>query len=353
MMFLGMLDDTLVKELNTVTLPNVNKLSIFLGDFWESSFLSRADRPNQADSRRKNFSTLTMSGSSFPDLRTFYFNTIVDGPSKMPFSMDEGLQIAMHARPRRRRHNTESSSSSEDGAFHGLSSMKEISFCYNTFLDGNLLNSLFGSSTITKMLTQLEIVHCPLLHPLRDLEVISTLLQRSLQLLRFLKIHLTPHFDGHDGFEWAYHAKISANPEHHLCNVVRGFGQRIPGLDLAIPFACDHIFVPVPERRPESLSAHELELPDIAAAPVNTLPQRLMAAGYRYRRLIFNEFCLDDDRDDERWEEMANVAGSQGEKISWELLHDGRKPNGLWAVSGCAPVEFSVPDAMNRRFNET
>lgn len=227
--------------------------------------------------------------------------------------------------------------------------MEEIILELNTSLNTDVLDSLFGSTIIPKNLTKLEIINCPALHPITDLEALATLLQRGLQLLQFLKLHLTWHFDGHfGGYESAYISKINSNPQHHLCNIVRELGQKIEGLDLAMPFACDHMFMPLLKTKQNFVQASDLELPDIPEAPINTLPQRLVAAGYRYRRLIFNGYC----RGVDRWDNMETLAKHQGEKISWELLRDELEPKAVWLVSGCAPVEFSVQSAIQHPFDE-
>lgn len=344
------LSEKLVKELSSLALPNVSKLTMFIPNLLEHepSFGIGRRAASVADPLRTNIWTFSFSGSTFPDLRTVYMNNLVDCAKNMPSNMEDGFHLAERFRPRRRSDHISSSLLSEDGPFYGLIGMQEVTLEYNSFLDADILSSLFGSKIIPKRLTKLEIVNCPALHPIRDLEALATLLQRGLQLLQFLKLHLTWHFDGHDGFESAYLSKINSNPEHHLCNVVRELGQKIKGLDLAVPYACHHIFVPPPKKQ-ERVNINELELPDVPENPVNTLPQRLMAAGYRYRRLIFNEFC----RDTDGWDKMADLAGNQGEKISWELLCDDYNSKAVWLVSGCAPVEFSAQVAMQHPFGET
>ena len=126
-------------------------------------------------------------------------------------------------------------------------------------------------------------------------------------------------------------------------------GQTIKGLDLALPFACEHMFMPLLKARQNWDPTTEQELPDLPETPVNTLPQRLMAAGYRYRRLIFNGHC----RGLEAWDKMEALAKHQRAMISWELLYNHHVDSkAVWLVSGCAPVEFSVEGAMQHPFHE-
>lgn len=339
----------LLQELSTVSLPNVIKLTLFLSfdaDDWGVSYFNR--RPGSPVLPKGSVWTFGFSGSTFPDLRRVYMNNLVGRPSVMPTNMEEGFRLAQKNRPRRRWSAEGGELESSKDMFYGLALMEEIKLEFNTFLNADVLTSLCGSSVIPKNLTKLEISNCPALHPIRDLEALATLLQRGLQLLQFLKLHLAPHYDGHDGFESAYMSKIGSHPEHHLCNIIRELGKTINGLDLAVPFACDRVFVPFSKTKRTELPTSDLPLPDIPETPIGTLPQRLMKAGYRYRRLIFNMFCNGADR----WEMMQYLARRQGEKVSWELLCDGVEKRAAWLVDGCAPVEFSVLEAMQCPFDE-
>lgn len=61
---------------------------------------------------------------------------------------------------------------------HGLSRMEDIRFHYNNFLTAGGLRSLVASTVIPQSLTRLEIVDCPAIHPLKDLETVALLLKR-------------------------------------------------------------------------------------------------------------------------------------------------------------------------------
>ena len=222
----------------------------------------------------------------------------------------------------------------------------EIKLEYNTLLNAAVLKSLFASQIIPKRLTRLEITQFPSINPIRDIEALAVLLQRGLQLVSFLKLHLTHRYDLDPEFhQMQYTSTINDHPEHHLCNIVRELGQKIKALDLAIPFACNRIFVPL-TKRSQRAYRERLELPQIPKDPVNTLPQHLIAAGYRYRRLIFYSVC----RDAHKWDEMAALSADQGDYTSWQILLESDE-KAMWFVGGCLPVEFSFEDAMQHPFN--
>lgn len=61
----------------------------------------------------------------------------------------------------------------------------------------------------------------------------------------------------------------------------------------------------------------DLEFPTIPREPASTLPERLIEAGYKYRRLIvWSGIC----RDSHDWEDMKAMADDQGPDISWEIV---------------------------------
>ena len=288
---------------------------------------------------------LVFDGSAFPDLRSVYLTTLVDCAEALPATMADGIDLAYTKDPRY----WENSDlfRDETSFFCGLVKMEDVKIEYNTFLNAKVLRSLFGSKIIPKRLMRLEIVNCACLDPIKDLEALAILLQRGLQMLQFLRLHLN-HVDTlraeSEGMEYAY--EIDEHPQHHLCNVIRELGQKIRGFDLAFPFACNQMFTP--HRKTASRVEQEpLELPDIAEEPVANLPQRLMDAGYRYRRLIFSEIC----REAHNWDDMVALASNQGRNISWEMLYDHyEKPSAIWLVSGSLPVEFDPRKAMQCPF---
>lgn len=219
--------------------------------------------------------------------------------------------------------------------------MEEIILELNTFLRPEILQSLFASSIIPKRLTSLEIIHCPKLDQIRDLEALATLLQRGLQLLQFLRLHLVHRYDRDwEDYESHYCSKINQNHEHHLCNIVRELGQNIKGLELAVPFACNRIFVPPPQKA-RMMPREALPLPSVPEYPLYARRQRLMEAGYRYRRLIFHRYC----RDAHKWEDMAALAEGQSEDVSWDVWCEGDQ-KAVWFVTACRPVEMTLDDAM-------
>lgn len=171
------------------------------------------------------------------------------------------------------------------------------------------------------------------------------LLQRGLQLLQHLKLHVQPL----PRRDWQYnHMKyaneIQEHPDHHLCNVIREVGQSIKSLDLALPLVCSQIFVPPPSKG-APVDRGGLKYPVVARAPEETLPTRVMADGYRYRRLIcWDGFC----RDGGKWEDMQALASLQGEMISWEII-SAQDECGSWHLSGSLPVIYSSEAVLERQ----
>lgn len=92
-----------------------------------------------------------------------------------------------------------------------------------------------------------------------------------------------------------------------------------------------------------------LPAPPISREPLATLPARLLAAGYKYRRLIcWNYACFDTgEGHEDDWELMKALASDQGEWFSWELVNDP-KELGSWHVSGYQPVAFESQKVLLR-----
>ena len=230
-------------------------------------------------------------------------------------------------------------------SFHGVVQMQKIRLEHNKFLTPAILNSLFNSNIIPKRLTTLEIVNCTQLHPTRHLCAIAVLLGRSLQLLQSLKLHLTGYYPyNHEYQAPNYNAEIDEHPEYHLCNVIREAGQNIQSLDLALPYACNRMLIPRPKKN-ATLHQDQQDLPTISLEPANTLSQRVLAEGYRYRRLhLYSGIC----RGAHDWDDMVALAVDQQGDFGWELLSEP-EDRAVWCVSGCAPVECSFEEAMARR----
>jgi hypothetical protein len=226
--------------------------------------------------------------------------------------------------------------------------MQKIRLEHNKFLTPAILNSLFSSNIIPKRLTTLEIVNCPQLHPTYDLCAIAVLLGRSLQLLQSLRLHLTGDYMYKLGFQAPnYAAEINEHPEYHICNIVREAGQKIKSLDLALPYACNRMLVPRPKKN-DTIRQDRQDLPAISLEPANTLPQRVIAEGYRYRRLhLYSGIC----REAHDWDDMVALAVDQRGDFGWELLSEP-EDRAVWCVSGCAPVECSFEEAITRPLHD-
>lgn len=318
--------NSLLAQLSTFPLPDVRRLVVCLGkkDF-------------QRESNKLDIWDVAFSGSSFPDLKEVELDTLYGSPDERPST----IKAAASSQP-------ENYEDMYDAYRHvstplyGLKKMTKISIKHNDLLKTRVLDNLFSSNIIPTKLTTLEIANCPLLHQVSDNAGLAVLLQRSLPLLQYLKLHVNrnpPHGQGH---YLTYRSELSEHPERHLCNVVRELGQKIKSLDLALPFACNRMFLPKTKQAPAALA--ERDWPTIPREPYDTLRDRLLAAGYRYRRLIcWNEVCC---RSHE-WSDMLELVGNQGDMISWEILSYPDK-SGSWHVSGCLPISYPASDVLKR-----
>lgn len=130
---------------------------------------------------------------------------------------------------------------------------------------------------------------------------------------------------------------------------MRKFGQKIQHLDLAVPFACASVFAP---QDPASSRARDsrqaLGPPTIASEPQETLPQRLIDNGFKYRRLIrWIEMCSYWDDPSEDWDLIVASARAQGAEYSWDLVNV-EDDVASWHVGGHDAVHFSADDVIKR-----
>ncbi|CZT15321.1 uncharacterized protein RCC_12043 [Ramularia collo-cygni] len=333
----------LLQQLQTVYLPDVRHLVLLLGgDAQEQTHSRRSGR-----SKSRNLWELCFSGSAFPDLQTIEFDSHHTCRGDLPATYQEAAEC--NTREYHGHSFGHSRRKADFTPFYGLKKMRKIRLQYNSLLNATVLESLFGSNIIPQYLTHLEIANCPSLRQ-TDLAALSMLLQRGLQLLQHLKLHLQPL----PRSDWQYnHMKyvheIQEHPDHHLCNVIREVGQSIQSLDLALPLVCGKIFVPLLQdpsylHRPGRGKRYSI----IPRDPAATLPARLVAQGYRYRRLIcWDGFC----QDGARWEDMQALASAQGEDISWEII-SAQDNRGSWHVSGCLPTIYPAKEVLERQLAE-
>ncbi|KAF2166322.1 hypothetical protein M409DRAFT_23513 [Zasmidium cellare ATCC 36951] len=315
---------------STSSLPDVKRLVLCLGGEGRAPVLSvRAPNWDVWDT--------CFSGSTFPDLKEIEIDTLHGSPAERP----ETLKAAASAN--RASH---ISRYQEDGAvsipFYGLRKITKLSIKHNDLLTTSTLGNLFCSSIIPAKLTHLEIVNCPMLHQVRDYEDLSILLQRGLPLLQHFRFHLQRNPRGAEHLLAAYYKDTAEHPEWHLCNVVRELGQKIKSLDLALPFACNRMFVPRTKQAPAALA--ERDWPDIAREPYETLRERLLSAGYKYRRLIcWDSVC----GKNHEWQDMLDLADNQGDMMSWEIVSN-RDKTASWHVSGFLPMSYKSSEVLKR-----
>lgn len=313
----------LLTQLRSSALPDIRKFKLCVStdveELWDQCF----------------------GGSTFPDLLEIDLGTSHTHPDQR-----EGtLYLAGRGRGATRSHFQSTTTKDEFMPFYGLKKMTSIKIRDVKSLREPVLQSLFGSAIIPQRLTKVGISFCSGLDQLKSLTGLSVLLQRGLQLLQHLKLHLgRMNSNSDEPTEMRYCHAINEHPEQHLCNIVRELGQNIKSLDLALPFACSQMLKPLP-KKPRS---RDLDFPTIPHEPLFTLPQRLLAEGYKYRRLIvWNGVC----RSGHDWEEMQSIADDQGDLISWEITSREQRC-ASWHVSGCLPMKYKSSEVLKRQLED-
>ncbi|KAK0345140.1 hypothetical protein LTR91_025891 [Friedmanniomyces endolithicus] len=303
-----------IPQLERFGLPNVTKLTLFLG----GAELEPGRTWRGSD--ESPLWNLVFSGSSFSDLKDVYINTRAYNPGDLPSSLRESIH---GAHPVRDYVWTKPHESTSDNVvpFYGLRRMEQIVLAHTPHLTLDIMQSLFGSDIIPQNLTKLEIVNCASLHPFDN--------------------------DDDDSFlDTQYAAHIDQHPAEHPCNIVRELGTRIQYLDLALPFACAKIFPPA-QKTWQALAAPR-DYPAFPREPVETLPARLMAQGYKYRRLIsWHGVC----RGAHKWGDMREAAADmRQEDVSWVLVSPNQAD--CWQMPGCLAVERLANEELLRVFAE-
>ena len=321
------------KQWTNVALPNVITLVAHLGGAGTIEALTT------------KIWDICFSGSTFPDLRHIELNTRHGAPEDVPDSLRSAV-VSYSVGYGGHNHRNIVGSTTNLGPFYGLQSMKSIKLTHNNLLDTSILNSLLASSVVPKRLTRLEIVSCPYIHITQDLEALSMLLQRALPLLHHLKLHF-PLSPGQIPRHADYRQQITAHPERHLCSIVRELGQKIGFLDLALPFACRRMLLPVSKQ--SRYAEERKEYPSISREPYNTLFERVLEAGYKYRRVIANSEagCFHGDT----FDDLRDLAKEQDNNVSWTVMCT-RQKEGLWCVGECLPMAFDVNAALHQSFSD-
>ncbi|KXT14001.1 hypothetical protein AC579_8861 [Pseudocercospora musae] len=323
---------TLLKQLQNLSLPDVVHLTMHLG-------YPTSETEWRCGDTEINLWDICFGGSVMPDLRQIEVDTTHPSPEKRPTTLAEACKF---------RRGSYLGALNRDGSdtLYGLKKMESISLNYNHLLEPSVLESLFDSDIVPQNLTRVEITNCPSIHQTLDIAALSMLLHRGLMLLQHLKLHVQPLGSEPDHEEMRYYNEINENPHRHLCNVVREAGQQIMYLDLALPFACKNIFLPMPQTKRDRVEPRTHPL--IPYAPPETLAERLLAESYRHRRLIvWQGIC----RGIHDWGAMKHAAGDQGERVSWEIV--GSEENcASWHVEGCLPLEYHSDEVLERELNE-
>ncbi|KAH9827747.1 hypothetical protein Tdes44962_MAKER09654 [Teratosphaeria destructans] len=319
-----------VRQLENHSIPNVASLTLYVAT-------------NR--STRDRIWELLLSGSYFTDLRSLYLNTMADSDDSLPRTLYDSIGYAEHSSASQIRQ----SAVKPLGPFSGLRNMETILLNHVDILNDQLLGLLFCSDTIPKRLKRLEIVNCPKLHPIRDLKAIATLLRRSLRVVDTLKFHtcVLSQAEIDEGSPTITYAnQIQDTPANHICNIIRDVGKRVPILDLALPYICTRILQP-PTKRPITHESQR-DYPHISYEPYETLPRRMVDAGFKHRRVLsLHGIC----RDAHGWDELCHLASEQDDGVSWELLFSSEEDDrGSWHVGGCLPVFYTADEVLQRPF---
>lgn len=133
------------------------------------------------------------------------------------------------------------------------------------------------------------------------------------------------------GFITLWLSETRANPSIH-----RSVGQNIKILDLALPYACNRMFVPTSNVGTETVGDSR----ETADYFLNH-PQGLLAVGYLYRRIMFQSIC----REAHDFDAMTALASNQNTKIGWELVYEEGK-RAAWCIGGYEPIETDMKEAL-------
>lgn len=304
-----------------------------------------SDCPEYPIVAQSDYWSFFLGGHNFPDLCRLQTTGFQKQPAGRPSTIVEQMSWAYDvARHGLRVSNTRQRADIELERLEYLQSLKIEG---DIMLDQSSLISLFGSTKIPTRLTILEIVNCPQLFlaplpPVADVfthaSALSTLLQRaltSLPALRKLKLHIAEDPE--------HYYQTPPDSPHHLCNIVRVLGQNIQHLDLLLPQACNRIFLPptnTHNTRPN------FGLPPIPRKPLETLPQRLNDAGFKYRRLIcWSGICSEQHE----WNTMTSYAGTQCAEHSWEIVSNFAY-KASWHVGEHEPVHFKATNVIGQPY---
>lgn len=290
-----------------------------------------------------HFWTLFCGGEALPDLNKLTINTIPASPAEVASNpLDRMLKasILASASPSHKTHRINSIPLS------GLRKMERIRISNDVMLKHANLNDTFASTELLGHLTSLEIENCARIGQIPALRTLSTLLQRTLPTLKHLKIHLIskPKYLDDPTWQSEYTNMLAQDPTIHLCAIVRSLAQKIDSLDLALQFACNRMFLPYKRSKTDSTHTSDSTQSLIAREPLATLPNRLLARGIKYRRLIcWQSVCMDQHAG----EEMRSYAVNQGSNMSWELVSDAAN-QGSWHVGGCDMAVFTADSVLMR-----
>lgn len=319
---------SLPEELRRSPIPQVQELVAFLGP----------DVPPTCDA---HFWTLFLGGEALPGLRTLDLNTIPASRGHVAVTpLDRMLKASSLASDKYlyREHRTNSI------PLGGLRRLRSIRIANDVKLTAANLGVIFASP---ECLAHLEIENCANIGQIPALRSLSTLLQRTLPTLKHLKLHLIGKPDYIDDEKWRneYTRLLAEHPAAHLCTMIRTLGQKIPSLDLALPFACNRIFLPFNRDSAGCVYAGDATQTPVAREPLQTLQARLLARDIKYRRLIcWQGVCMEQHE----WDDMASHALHQASDMSWELISDPLN-QGSWHVGGCDMAAFTADSVLMRR----
>lgn len=160
--------DGLLQQLQTVSLPDVRNLVLYLGGGAQGHPPSRSSRAANPLSLWE----LCFSGSALPDLQAIEFNTRHSSRKDLPATIKTSSGLDTNEGDEDNYSFGYGRGKPDFTPFYGLKKMKRIKLQYNSLLDVTVLKSLLGSNIIPQNLTHLDIVSCPSLQQ-TDLAALS------------------------------------------------------------------------------------------------------------------------------------------------------------------------------------
>lgn len=310
--------DPISPNVQTLTLIHPNKGSMYCNEYW----------------------TFLLSGEIFPGLQTLktdgftsrsqdslhdrYF-AMSDGPLPVRENLIEKLDIAASRLPY----------------------LQSLKIEGDIMLNQTLLKAFLDPKTTPKRLTTLSISFCPNQDKEGAPRAFSSVLKHALTKmprLESLRMYIPACSVDRLAEEDEWEA-VSNDPELHLCDIVRNFGQQIKLLELGIPFACSCMFARH-ETADVNNPAPTLDLSTFSSLPLQTLPARLVEKGFKHRRIIiWRGHCSEE----EEFPHIVPYLETQGPEYSWEVVSYPER-QGFYRRGEDDVISFGVDEFFAQKF---